>query len=172
MTSIDLRSRLVVSIRGWQFALADNRCDLNWLVVSATQVYRGSRSTTTDVRILRWELADAADSIEQLACLDRGEWRSRLLDSGLHLQFGRDADRGDVFAVGALVNTLDGPLPADLDVAWDGDRMVSDGLVVQGIRMRCSLAALGLFAAELRDELQAWPDRHLPKGRLHLGQPI
>jgi len=171
LTSIDLHSRLSLSLHGYQFQLADNRCDLNFLHVVARVSHRGRACPPIRVRALTWELRGAADALDELSGLRMAGWKSRLLDSGLELHAERDPHRGDAFGIAALISTLDGPLPADLELQWDGARLVTEGGLVEGIRMRCSRSALGLFAAELHEDLDRFPVRRLPKNRLHLGQP-
>lgn len=166
-----LKSRLRIGVVGYQFKLADNRCDLNWLWLDVGSVHRGDGDKPARLRALSWELADLAAALDEVADRTRSQWHSRLMDSGLSLSVERHADRGSAFVVVAAINTIGGPLAADTELEWNGDRAEATNGSVHALRMVCSPSALRVFAVELREDLRDFPVRLLPKNRLHLGQP-
>lgn len=168
---MNLVGRMHTTVRGFQFQLADNRCDLNWLWLDVGLVRHGGPRREVRVRAINWELVALADAVEQLADGTRSQWQSKLLDSGLRLAAARHPQRGDAFVVTAMVSELGGPLPADLKIVWDGEVATAEGGALHGLRIVCSRAALRLFAADLRESLCEYPTRRLPKNRLHLQQP-
>ncbi len=159
LTATNLRTRMSVSPRGWQFEDADNPYDLNWLTIRLAVKAQKGRNRVVTTRVVVWELADVAGICTRLAAGTRSNWHSRLLDSGLHLNIRRTSERSDVCRVMALASTAGGALPADFKPYWDDDWLAQSGAAIWGVRMTCSRAALSLFAAELESELAAWPPR-------------
>ena len=134
-------------------------------------VHRGAANRRIVVRALNWELTALADAFEQLADHRRSEWTSKLLGAELCLSVTRHSKRGDAYTVTTICSDIGGPLPADLALAWDGERATAAGGSVQGLQMVCGATAMRLFASDLRSALTQFPVRRLPKNRLHLGQP-
>ncbi len=173
LTSIDLQTRLALTPRGWQFKDADNRHDLNWLMTRVALTPRGGSMREVQTRIVSWEFAAIATNFANLADRKMAAWRTRLLDSGLHLWIDRTSDRGDVFLVVMLASGIGGALPVDFEPNWQGDSFADPTSNLWGIRLFCSTAAMGLFANELGDELQVFPVRSVPRAKrsksLHQG---
>lgn len=160
LTSWDLRSRLVVQPRGYQFRAADNLYDLNWIEVMARLVSVRSPGRVVRTRLATWELVSVAEHCAQLAESSRAEWQPRFFDSGLHLWLRRSTERADLCSVTALLSGVTGPLPVDISDYWRGERLFHpDG--VEGLRFSCSVRALALFAEELRITMRAFPTRSL-----------
>ena len=171
MTSIDLQSRVHLRVHGYQFQLADNRCDLNFLWLDVQPVHRRRSAGVMRTRAINWELSGIADALDDLSRNGRSEWRSKLLDSGLSVRAERHSERGDAYVLTFVTTELGGPLPATLKLRWDGDMATGHRGQVHALRIVCSRAALRLFAADLRATLDTFPVRKLPDDRLHLGQP-
>jgi len=160
LTSVDLRGRLVIQPRCYQFAQADNLYDLNWVLVAARLVSPRRPGRIVKTRLATWELIGMADHFDQLAALQRSAWQPRFFDSGLHLWVERTSDRADLFVVTALLSPVTGPPPADVIDHWRGDRLSHpDGF--EGLRFACTRAALALFGEELRVIMRAYPTRSL-----------
>ena len=170
LTSIDLQTRLSLSPHQWQFEEADNRHDLNWLMTRVALTARGRPMRQIRTRLVSWEFHSLVTSCSDLASHRMAAWRSRLLDSGLHLWIDRTSDRGDVFRVVVLASGIGGALPVDFEPNWQGDYLAEPGSSLWGIRAYCSAAALGLFARELDDELQSFPVRAFQRAK-H-GKPL
>lgn len=158
LTSWDLRSRLVLQPRGYQFQTADNLYDLNWIDVVGRLVAVRSPGRIVRTRLATWELSGIAAHCEQVARGERALWQPRFFDSGLHMWVRRSAERVDICQVTAVLSPITGPLPSDMLQHWHGDRLFHpDGL--EGLRFSCSRPALLLFAEELRLTMRAWPTR-------------
>ncbi|MBI5611197.1 MAG: hypothetical protein HY902_20155 [Deltaproteobacteria bacterium] len=160
LTSANLRHRLVLQPRGYQFSIADNLYDLNWVTVLTRLVSPGQPGRIVKTRLATWELASMAAHLEQLAEGTRTLWQPRFFDSGLHLWLRRSTERPDLILVTVVLAQVTGPPPMDVLEHWRGDRMThEDGL--QGLRFVCTRGALALFAEELRIIMQAYPTRAL-----------
>ncbi len=170
LISTDLRSRLVVQPRAYQFEAADNLYDLNWVQVFArlSGPSRGLNSGGGSGHIVRtrlttWDLDGIAAMCLQLADGQRALWHPRFFDSGLHLWIRRSTDRNDTCQVTALLSGVTGPLPVEALDSWQGDRLSCPDQSLEGLRLRCTRDALALFALELRESLQGFPVRQLQK---------
>lgn len=165
LISTDLRSRLVVQPRAYQFEAADNLYDLNWVQVfarlSGPDAAHGGRVVRT--RLTTWDLDGIAAQCLQLAEGQRALWHPRFFDSGLHMWIRRSTDRNDTCQVTALLSAVTGPLPVEALDSWRGDRLASPDALLEGLRFRCTRDALALFALELRNSLQGFPVRPLQK---------
>ena len=160
LTAHDLRSRLVLQPRGYQFRAADNLYDLNWIVVVARLVSARHPGRVIHTRLATWELAGIAEHCQQLADGQRTEWQPRFFDSGVHLWLRRSTERANLCSVTALLSSVSGPLPVDIASYWRGERLEHpDG--VEGLRFPCSMAALALLAEELRTTMRAFPSRRV-----------
>lgn len=162
LTSSDLRGRLVVQPRGYQFHTADNLYDLNWVEVVTRLASPGMPGRVVRTRLSTWELLAIAEHCEELAVGQRAMWHPRFFDSGLHLWVRRSTHRVDACQIVVLLSPVTGPLPPDALERWEGDRLVrADGL--EGLRFQCTRAALALFAEELRVSMATVPARTLQK---------
>lgn len=160
LTSADLRGRLVLQPRGYQFSAADNLYDLNWITVIARLASPGHPGRIVRTRLATWELAGMVTHLDQLADGYRTLWQPRFFDSGLHVWFRRSVDRPDIVQVTVVLSQVTGPPPFDVLEHWHGDRMIhADGL--EGLRFVCTRGALALFAEELRITMSAYPTRAL-----------
>lgn len=160
LTSADLRRRLVLQPRHYQFADADNLYDLNWVDVAARLVAPRAAGKIVRTRLATWELASMATHVAQMAAGERAQWQPRFFDSGLHLAMRRSNDRPDLVDVVALVSAVSGPLPVDIGQHWRGDRLVHTA-GFDGLRFSCSRGGLELFAHELQVLARAFPQRQL-----------
>ena len=160
LISADLRGRLVIQPRCYQFSHADNLYDLNWVLVMARLVSPGAPGRVVKTRLATWELLGMAAHLEQMATGQRALWQPRFFDSGLHLWLRRANDRADLFHVTVLLSPITGPPPHDVLEFWRGDRMTHpDGF--EGLRFVCRRSALAVFAEELRIIMSAYPTRPL-----------
>lgn len=160
LTSVNLQARVSVSPRDWQFDEADNPYDLNWLTTRVGVARQGEPGQAVLTRVVAWELIAFAETVGLMAEGRLSAWRSGLLDSGLHVQVDRAAERGDLFDVAVLVSHKTGPLPADFAPEWQDDWLFDRSCQVWGVRLMTTPAALGLFAAELQAELRGFEPRH------------
>jgi hypothetical protein len=163
LVSSDLRSRLVVVPRKYQFRAADNPYDLNWLVVDARLQGPGVPGRVMATRLATWELDGMVRQLLLLADGQRSLWHPRFFDSGLHLWIRRATERNDACQVTALLSPVTGPLPVEALAAWNGQQLTRSVHRIEGVRFRCSRDALGLFALELGRALQGFPVRTLQK---------
>lgn len=163
LTSADLRCRLVLIPRGYQFDSADNLYDLNWIEVSARLASPGDSGRVVRTRLATWELDAIADQCALLANGDRTAWHPRFFDSGLHLWVERSITRGDTCTITALLSDVTGPLPVGALDGWQGERMHHKAGLCEGVRFPCSFAALALFGGELRAAMGGFPRRALRK---------
>jgi hypothetical protein len=169
LISTDLRSRLVVQPRAYQFEAADNLYDLNWVQVFArlsgphTGSGHGQHGRVVRTRLTTWDLDGIAAQCLQLAEGQRALWHPRFFDSGLHMWIRRSTDRNDTCQVTALLSSVTGPLPVEALDHWHGDRLAWPDPLLEGLRFRCTRDALALFAHELRESLQGFPVRALQK---------
>lgn len=160
LTSADLRGRLVVQPRGYQFSNADNLYDLNWVLVAARLVTPSAPGRVIKTRLATWELLGMAAHLQQMASNQRALWQPRFFDSGLHLWLRRASDRSDHIHCTVLLSSVTGPPPHDVLEHWNGDRMTHpDGF--EGLRFTCTRGALAVFAEELRIIMHAYPTRSL-----------
>lgn len=160
LTSQDLRSRLVLQPRGYQFYSADNLYDLNWIEVVARLVTVRQPGRIIRTRLATWELMGIAEHCQQLADGVRTEWQPRFFDSGLHLWLRRTTDRVDLCALTCLLSAISGPPPVDVASYWRGDRLAHPDRV-EGLRFSVSRPALAVFAEELRTTMHAFPSRRV-----------
>jgi len=163
LISSDLRCRLVLLPRGYQFDSADNLYDLNWIDIGARIASPGEISRLVRTRLATWELDAIADHCVNLASGQRAMWHPRFFDSGLHLWVQRSSDRGDTCLVTVLLSAVTGPLPVDGLDLWRGDRFRHPEGLCEGVRFPCTFAALALFASELRAAMSGFPMRPLQK---------
>ncbi|MFZ4578364.1 MAG: WapI family immunity protein [Myxococcota bacterium] len=163
LTSLDLRIRMTPLPTSYQFEVADNLFDLNWIWVKIRVSASGLPGHFVHTRLATWELASLAEHTDQLADGQRAMWHPRFFDSGLHLWVRRSAERNDTCIVTLVLSPVTGPLPADALPSWHADRFRHPGGQLEGARFQCSRAALALFAEELRDALTAFPVRPLQK---------
>ncbi len=160
LTSADLRRRLVLQPRRYQFNDADNLYDLNWIDVVARLVAPRSAGKVVRTRLATWELASMAAHVAQMAAGERAQWQPRFFDSGLHLAMRRSSERPDQVEVVVLLSAVSGPLPVDISQHWQGDRLHrAEGF--DGLRFSCSRGGLELFAHELQLLARAFPQRQL-----------
>lgn len=163
LISTDLRSRLVVVPRAYQFDAADNLYDLNWVQVMSRLCGPGTSGKMVATRLTTWELDGMAAEGVLLAEGQRALWHPRFFDSGLHLWIRRATDRNDMCHVTALLSPVTGPLPVESLDHWHGDRLLHPDQRIEGIRFRCTRESLGLFALELRAGLGGFPVRQMQK---------
>jgi hypothetical protein len=161
LTSADLRARLVVAPRGYQFQHADNLYDLNWIWVQARLIAPGVQGRVIKTRLATWELDSIAAHCLLLADGHRAMWHPRFFDSGLHLWVRRSNERAELCVVTALLSAVTGPLPADGMNRWNGDRYRHPDGFVEGLRFHCTRAQLAVFAEELRACTSEFPLRTL-----------
>lgn len=160
LTSADLRSRLVLLPRDYQFRSADNIYDLNWVVVMGRLVGRGSPGRVIRTRLATWELVSIVNHLSQMASGERTLWQPRFFDSGLHLWLRRSTERPELIIATVVLAPVTGPPPHDLLAHWRDDRLIYPG-GVEGLRFACTRGALALFAEELRAMMAAFPTRPL-----------
>ncbi|MSP91237.1 MAG: hypothetical protein EXR79_05480 [Myxococcales bacterium] len=163
LTSSNLRGRLVLQPRGYQFQKADNLYDLNWLWVLARLWVPGAQGRVFRTRLATWEIDSVVSHCLMLAHGQRAMWHPRFFDSGLHLWVRRSNERADLCVVTALLSQITGPLPADGLHLWHGDRYVDPEGLIEGVRFQCTRAALAVFAEELRNATVPFPVRTLQK---------
>ena len=163
LVSSDLRSRLVLAPRGYQFRQADNLYDLNWLTIDARLQGPGAPGRIIPTRLATWELEAMVGQLQLLADGQRSMWHPRFFDSGLHVWIQRATDRNDAWQVTALLSPVTGPLPVEALAAWNGHRLTRPVHRIEAARFRCTRDALGLFAVELGRALRGFPVRQLRK---------
>lgn len=163
LTSVDLRSRLVLRPRDYQFDSADNLYDLNWLSVTARIGSQDPSGSAVQTRLATWELDAIALHCEKLANGQRAMWHPRFFDSGLHLWMRRSTDRSDHCVVMVILSEITGPLPVDQLDFWRDDRFHRPDGGLEGVRFRCTRSALAIFAEELRVAMARFPVRPLRK---------
>ena len=159
----DLRSRLVVVPRDYQFLSADNLYDLNWLEVHARVQGPGVPGRVVATRLATWELEAMVGQLRLLSEGQRAWWHPRFFDSGLHLWVRRTNERNDLCQVTVFASPVSGPLPVEVLDAWDGQRLRRPVHRIEGLRFVCSRDALGLFGLELARALRGFPMRPLRK---------
>ncbi len=161
LSSNDLRIRLVLQPRAYQFDDADNLYDLNWVTVNARIVFGGRPGQVMRTRLATWELQTIVAQCDLLARGQSSLWQPKFFDSGVHLWLRRSLDRGEYFDVAALLSSVSGPLPADTPKLWIGPQLHHPDGNLEGARYSCSRSALGLFVEELRESMVDFPLRPL-----------
>lgn len=160
LTSADLRCRVVLQPRDYQFRTADNIYDLNWVIVMGRLVGRGSPGRVIRTRLATWELTSIVNHLEQMANGERTLWQPRFFDSGLHLWLRRSTERPDLIVATVVLAPVTGPPPHDLLANWRDDRLTYPG-GMEGLRFTCTRGALAIFSEELRTIVAAFPTRSL-----------
>ncbi len=163
LTSLDLRTRLHIAVRGFSLAEPDKRveslAEMNFLKLHVRLAWHDRPAVERATRGLRWELTELAEACAFMAEAQQSFWRSKLLDSALVLELDREIERGDMLRVGALLKRDGAGLPPGFAPDWDEDRLTGQTLGIQGLRMAVSRAALGVFARDLETELAGFPKR-------------